>query len=57
MKADFQPNTWKACWEVVVNNRKAQEVATELKMTIGSVHAAKFRVLSRLRQELDGMLE
>ncbi len=57
MQADFQPATWKACWEVVAADRPAPEVAAELGLTVGAVHAARFRVLGRLRQELDGMLE
>jgi RNA polymerase sigma-70 factor, ECF subfamily len=57
MEADFQPASWKACWEVVVNNRSTAEVAAELGLTVGAVHAARFRILARLRQELEGMLE
>lgn len=56
MQADFQPTTWKACWEHVVSDRPASEVAQELGITIGAVYAAKFRVLGRLRSELDGLL-
>jgi RNA polymerase sigma-70 factor (ECF subfamily) len=57
MQADFQPATWKACWEVVACDRPALEVANELGLTVGAVHAARFRVLTRLRQELGGMLD
>lgn len=57
MQSDFQPTTWKACWEVVVSGRSATDVAAELGISRGAVYAAKFRVLTRLRQELDGMLD
>ncbi len=57
MQDEFQPATWKACWEVVVAGRPAAEVAAELGLTIGAVYAAKSRVLRRLRRELDGLLE
>ena len=57
MQADFQPATWKACWEVVVKDRAAAEVAAELGLSVGAVHAARFRILARLRQELKGMLD
>lgn len=57
MRADFQEKTWRACWEVVVAERPAAEVAAALGLTVGAVYAAKFRVLDRLRQELRGMLE
>jgi RNA polymerase sigma-70 factor (ECF subfamily) len=57
MQADFQPATWKACWEVVCEGRPATQVAAELGLTVGAVHAARFRVLGRLREELKGMLD
>jgi RNA polymerase sigma-70 factor (ECF subfamily) len=57
MQADFQPTTWRACWEHVVCARPAAEVAAELGLTRGAVYAARFRVLDRLRQELAGMLD
>jgi RNA polymerase sigma-70 factor (ECF subfamily) len=57
MQTEFSPNTWKACWEHVVNSRPAAEVAAELGISAGSVYVAKSRVLSRLRQELDGLLD
>ncbi|MBV9125140.1 MAG: sigma-70 family RNA polymerase sigma factor [Planctomycetes bacterium] len=57
MQAEFQPSTWKACWEYVVRGRPAAEVAAELGLQVGTVYAAKCRVLSRLRQELAGLLD
>jgi RNA polymerase sigma-70 factor (ECF subfamily) len=57
MKAEFQPTTWKACWEHVVCDRDPAEVARELGITVNAVYLAKSRVLRRLRQELAGMLE
>jgi RNA polymerase sigma-70 factor (ECF subfamily) len=57
MQADFEPTTWKACWEYVVAGRPAAQVARELGIRTGTVYAAKSRVLSRLRQELAGLLD
>jgi RNA polymerase sigma-70 factor (ECF subfamily) len=57
MQADFQPTTWKACWEHVVAGRPAAEVAAELGITVNAVHLARARVLRRLRQELEGLIE
>jgi len=57
MRADFAEPTWRACWAVAVEGRPAAEVAAELGMTVGAVHAARFRVLGRLREELQGLLE
>jgi RNA polymerase sigma-70 factor (ECF subfamily) len=57
MQSDFQPITWKACWEFVVNGRPAADVANELAITVNAVYLAKSRVLRRLRTELDGLLD
>ena len=57
MRSDFQETTWKACWETVAAGRPTAEVAAELGLSIGAVHAARYRVLDRLRKELQGMLE
>jgi RNA polymerase sigma-70 factor (ECF subfamily) len=57
MRADFEEATWKACWETVALGRPAAEVAAELGLSVGAVYAAKFRVLGRLRGELQGLLD
>jgi RNA polymerase sigma-70 factor (ECF subfamily) len=57
MQADFQPVTWKACWEFVVGGKPAAAVAAELGISVKAVYMAKFRVLRRLRQELQGLLD
>ncbi len=57
MQAQFQPTTWKACWEQVVEGRPAAEVAAELGISEGAAYVAKCRVLRRLRQELEGLLD
>jgi RNA polymerase sigma-70 factor (ECF subfamily) len=57
MRAEFQLTTWRACWEYAVLGRPAAEVASELGVSAGAVYVAKSRVLSRLRQELKGLLD
>jgi len=57
MKSEFEPTTWKACWEVVVADRPAAEVASELGVSVDVVYAAKSRVLRRLREEMAGLLD
>jgi RNA polymerase sigma-70 factor (ECF subfamily) len=57
MRAHFQPATWKACWEHAVVGRPAAEVAAELDLSEGAVYVATHRVLRRLRQELEGLLD
>ncbi|MFO0951669.1 MAG: sigma-70 family RNA polymerase sigma factor [Isosphaeraceae bacterium] len=57
MKTDFQPATWRACWENVVEGRPAADVARELGITVNAVYLAKSRILRRLHIELDGLLD
>lgn len=57
MQTEFQPATWKAFWESVVNQRPAAEVAAELGLTENAVYLAKGWVLRRLREELKGLLD
>jgi RNA polymerase sigma-70 factor (ECF subfamily) len=57
MQNEFSPRTWKACWEHVVAGRPAAEVAAEMGIAVGSVYVAKSRVISRLREELQGLME
>jgi len=56
MQADFAPATWKAFWGVVVEGRPGVEVARELGVSVNAVYLARSRVLSRLRQELAGLV-
>jgi RNA polymerase sigma-70 factor, ECF subfamily len=57
MQSDFEPATWKACWECVVVGRPSADVAAELGLTVNAVKLARSRVLRRLREELAGLLD
>jgi RNA polymerase sigma-70 factor (ECF subfamily) len=57
MRREFEPTTWKACWEFVAAGRPAAEVAAGLGISQKAVYMAKYRVLRRLRQELAGLLD
>lgn len=57
MQTDFQPTTWKACWELVVAGRPAEDIARELGISVNAVFVAKSKVIRRLRQELRGLLD
>jgi len=56
MRTDFQTPTWQAFWEHRVAGRSAPEVAAELGLSVNAVYLATSRVLRRLREELDGLL-
>lgn len=57
IRCEFPASQWQAFWEYVINERSPTEVAAELQISVGSVYAAKSRVLSRLRLDLDPFLE
>jgi RNA polymerase sigma-70 factor (ECF subfamily) len=57
MQTDFRPSTWKAFWEHVVVGRPAAEVGRELGLSANSVYVARVRVLTRLREELAGLVD
>ena len=57
LRGSLQRTTFRACWEYVVRGRPAAEIAEELGISTNAVYIAKYRVLRRLRQELDGLLD
>jgi RNA polymerase sigma-70 factor (ECF subfamily) len=57
MQNEFRPATWRACWEQVVEGRPAAEVARELGLTVNAVYVARSRVLRRLREYLEHLLD
>lgn len=55
IQTEFEPSTWKAFWGMTVEKRTAAEVGAELGITKHAVHQAKYRVLRRLREEMEGL--
>ncbi len=56
IREDFQPVTWQAFEQTVMQGRTAADVAADLGVSVGSVYTAKCRVAARLRQELGDVL-
>ncbi len=52
LQSDFEERTWKAFWQVAVEDRTPVEVAAEMGITANAVRLAKSRVLRRLKEEL-----
>ena len=50
VKPDFKEKSWQAFWLTAVEGQKADAVASQLGMSAGSVYAAKFRIVKRIRQ-------
>jgi RNA polymerase sigma-70 factor, ECF subfamily len=57
MRTEFEETTWRACWEHLTSGRSAREIGAELGLSEAAVFTAKSRVLNRLRQELQVLLD
>ena len=49
VRPTFHASTWAAFWETAVKGRPAEDVAAELRISVGAVYIAKCRALARLR--------
>ena len=53
IRAEFEDRTWRAFWRMAIDGCPAADVAEELGISIRAVYQGKYRVLRRIRQELD----
>jgi RNA polymerase sigma-70 factor (ECF subfamily) len=57
VRAEFEPTTWKAFCQTVLDGRATTDVAADLEVTANAIRIAKSRILSRLRQEFGELLK
>jgi RNA polymerase sigma-70 factor (ECF subfamily) len=55
IRPDFEHTTWQAFWRATVDGHAAADIARDLGMTAHAVRQARYRVLQRLRKELDDL--
>ncbi len=55
IRPEFEDRTWQAFWRSAVQDEPTAEIAVDLGMTKGAVRQAKYRVLARLRQEVEDL--
>lgn len=55
IRPEVEDRTWRAFWRLAVDGQPGLEVADELGMSLRAVYQAKYRVLQRIHQELDGL--
>jgi RNA polymerase sigma-70 factor (ECF subfamily) len=53
VRGQFTPPTWQAFWQTAVEDRPPDEVASELRLSVGAVYVARSRVLARLRRRIE----
>ena len=57
LQSDFQETTWRAFWMMAIECRSAAETSNSLGISKKAVRQAKYRVLQRLRLELQGQFD
>ena len=57
MRKEFAPETWRALKLFVTSDRSAQEISAETGVSTSTIYSAKSRLMKRMRQELDGLLD
>ncbi|HEV3142461.1 MAG TPA: sigma-70 family RNA polymerase sigma factor [Gemmataceae bacterium] len=57
VRGQFEERTWQSFWLATVEGKSGEEVAGALGMSVGAVYVAKNRVLARLREEVQELLE
>jgi RNA polymerase sigma-70 factor (ECF subfamily) len=57
VRGEFEPRTWDAFWKVVIEENEPAEVARSLGISRNAVYLAKSRVLSRLTELFDQLVE
>lgn len=57
VKPHFAPNTWMAFDRVALKGEKPRDVAAEMQISLNAVVTAKSRLLGRLRQESQGLVD
>jgi RNA polymerase sigma-70 factor (ECF subfamily) len=55
VRPSFRQATWEAFWRTAVLDRPAEEVASELGMTVGALYIARSRVLARIREAVSSV--
>jgi RNA polymerase sigma-70 factor, ECF subfamily len=57
IERDFSPVLWKAFQEYALAGRSAEEIARELGISRGTVYSVKSKVICRLRQEFEHLVD
>ena len=56
LKPEYEPHNWDAFWRTTIGNEATADVAADLAMSTKAIRQARFRILKRLRQELEHLI-
>jgi len=57
VKSEFQEKTWRAFWLTAVEGAPAADAARQVGISSGAVYVAKSRVLARLKEEVETIMQ
>jgi len=57
IEGEFEPASWRAFQRLALDGARPSTVAAELGISLNAVYLAKYRVLKRLRQEMQGLTD
>ncbi len=57
IQGEFADRTWEAFWRVTIEDQAPQVVAQDLSISVNAVYLARSRVIRRLRDEFEGLIE
>ena len=57
IQTEFEERSWLAFWRSAVDGHATTAIADDLGMTAKAVRQAKYRVLRRLREEMDELFD
>lgn len=57
IRGEFEVRTWRIFWAVTVDLRYPAAVAEEFNVSTGAIYTAKSRILKRLREEVEDLLD
>ncbi len=55
IESEFADDTWQAFWRTTVEGQPIADVAAELNKQVGSVYAARSRIIRRLKQAIENL--
>ncbi|MEM9644571.1 MAG: sigma-70 family RNA polymerase sigma factor [Planctomycetota bacterium] len=53
IRSEFNKGTWNVFWKTAIEGRPISIVATESGMSAGAIYVARYRVMARLRQQVE----
>ncbi|MCA9047444.1 MAG: sigma-70 family RNA polymerase sigma factor [Planctomycetaceae bacterium] len=56
IRDDYEDRTWQAFWQTAVEDKRPVDVANDLGLKPGTVRQARYKILARIREELEGLI-